>query len=55
MTRQSLIPIGTERAVTRRETNPFTFLQHEIDRLFDGFSRKFPYLPPRRRLCRAWT
>ena len=44
MTRQSLIPIGTERAVTRRETNPFIFLQHEIDRLFDGFSRNFPSL-----------
>jgi HSP20 family protein len=41
MTKQSLIPVGTERSVTRRETNPFTFLQHEIDRLFDGFSRNF--------------
>lgn len=42
MTKQSLIPVGTERAVTRREANPFTFLQHEIDRLFDGFARNFP-------------
>jgi HSP20 family protein len=42
MTKQSLIPVGTERAVARRETNPFTFLQQEIDRLFDGFSRSFP-------------
>lgn len=37
-----LIPVGTERAVARRETNPFTFLQQEIDRLFDGFGRSFP-------------
>ena len=42
MTKQSLIPVGTERAVTRRETNPFAFLQQEIDRLFDGFSHSFP-------------
>ena len=44
MTKQSLIPVGSERALTRRETNPFTFLQHEIDRLFDGVSRNFPTL-----------
>jgi HSP20 family protein len=44
MTKQSLVPVGTERAVTRRAANPFTFLQHEIDRLFDGFSRNFPTL-----------
>jgi len=42
MTKQSLIPVGTERAVARRDNNPFTFLQQEIDRLFDGFSRSFP-------------
>ena len=42
MTKQSLIPVGTERAIARRETNPFTFLQQEIDRLFEGFSRGFP-------------
>jgi HSP20 family protein len=42
MTKQSLLPVGTERAVTRRESNPFTFLQHELDRLFDGFARNFP-------------
>jgi HSP20 family protein len=46
MTKQSLIPVGTERAVTRRETNPFTFLQHELDRLFDGFARNFPTISP---------
>jgi HSP20 family protein len=37
-----MIPVGTERAVARRETNPFTILQHEIDLLFDGFGRNFP-------------
>ena len=42
MTKQSLIPVGTRRAVTRREANPFVFLQQEIDRLFDGYSRSFP-------------
>lgn len=42
MTKQSLIPVGTERAAVRREANPFSFLQQEIDRLFDGFSRSFP-------------
>jgi HSP20 family protein len=46
MTKQSLIPVGTERAVSRRETNPFTFLQHEIDRLFDGLARNFPTISP---------
>lgn len=39
---KDLIPVGTERAAARRETNPFTFLQQEIDRLFDGFGRNFP-------------
>ena len=37
-----VIPVGTERATARRETNPFTFLQQEIDQLFDGFGRNFP-------------
>jgi HSP20 family protein len=40
VTKPSLI--NTERAIARRETNPFTFLQQEIDRLFEGFSRGFP-------------
>ena len=44
MTKQSVIPVGTERAVVRREANPFSFLQQKIDRLFDGFSRGFPSL-----------
>jgi HSP20 family protein len=40
----SVIPVGTQRAVTRRDTNPFSFLQQEIDRLFDGVSRGIPGL-----------
>lgn len=41
---KSVIPVGTQRAVTRRDTNPFSFLQQEIDRLFDGVSRNIPGL-----------
>ncbi len=37
-----VVPVGTRHAVTRRETNPFSFLQQEIDRLFDGVSRHIP-------------
>ena len=37
-----MIPVRTERALARRENNPFTFLRQEIDRLFDGFGRNFP-------------
>jgi HSP20 family protein len=44
MNTKSVIPVGTQRAVTRRETNPFSFLQQEIDRLFDGVSRNIPGL-----------
>lgn len=36
---KSLIPMGRERSAIRREFNPFSLLQQEIDRLFDGFSR----------------
>ncbi|QOZ28495.1 Hsp20/alpha crystallin family protein [Bradyrhizobium sp. CCBAU 51753] len=39
---KDMIPVGTQRAVAPREANPFTFLQQEIDRLFDGFGRNFP-------------
>ncbi|MBN9004948.1 MAG: Hsp20/alpha crystallin family protein [Rhizobiales bacterium] len=39
MTSKSVIPVGTEHAITRRSANPISFLQHEIDRLFDGVSR----------------
>lgn len=41
MTLKSLIPIGSERGVTRATSNPFSALQQEIDRLFEGFSRGF--------------
>jgi HSP20 family protein len=36
------VPVGNTRSVARHESNPFAFLQQEIDRLFDGFSRGFP-------------
>lgn len=42
---KSLIPVGTERGVARRESNPFSFLQQEIDRLFEGVTRGFPNFP----------
>jgi HSP20 family protein len=38
---KSLIPVGSERGVTRAAANPFSALQQEIDRLFEGFSRGF--------------
>lgn len=42
MNTKSVIPVGIQRAATRRDTNPFSFLQQEIDRLFDGVSRSIP-------------
>lgn len=42
---KSLIPVGTDRTVARRESNPFSFLQQEIDRLFEGVTRGFPNFP----------
>ena len=39
MNSKSVVPVGTERAITRRDANPFSFLQHEIERLFDGVTR----------------
>ena len=36
------VPVSTDRSVARRETYPFSFLQQEIDRLFEGFARNFP-------------
>lgn len=42
MTTKSVIPVGTQRAVASRETNPFALLQQEIDRLFEGVTRNFP-------------
>ena len=42
MNTKSVIPVGTQRAITRRETNPFLLLQQEIDRLFEGVTRNIP-------------
>ena len=42
MNTKSVIPVGTQRAITRRETNPFSLLQQEIDRLFEGVTRNIP-------------
>ncbi len=41
---KSLVPVQTDRSVARREANPFSFLQQEIDRLFEGVARGFPNL-----------
>ena len=42
MDAKSVVPVGTQRAITRRDTNPFSFLQQEIDRLFEGVTRNIP-------------
>jgi HSP20 family protein len=42
MNLRSLMPIGRERSVARREASPFVSLQREVDRLFDEFTRGFP-------------
>jgi len=42
MDTKSVVPVGTQRAITRRDANPFSFLQQEIDRLFDGVTRNIP-------------
>jgi HSP20 family protein len=47
MTLKSLIPVGSDRGMTRPMSNPFSALQQEIDRLFDGFSRGFSGFPAR--------
>lgn len=39
---KSVVPVASHRAAARQESNPFAFLQQEIDRLFDGFGRNFP-------------
>jgi HSP20 family protein len=44
---KSLIPVGSERGVTRSASNPFSALQQEIDRLFEGFSRGLSGFPAR--------
>jgi HSP20 family protein len=44
MNLKSLIPIGRERSLARRD-DPFLSLQREIDRLFDDLTRWSPALP----------
>jgi HSP20 family protein len=39
---KSLIPVGRNRNVARRDWSPFDTLQREIDRLFDDFGRGLP-------------
>ncbi|MBN9598608.1 MAG: Hsp20/alpha crystallin family protein [Afipia sp.] len=41
MAMKSLIPVNQDRSLLRRDLGPFTALQQEIDRLFDGFTRNF--------------
>jgi HSP20 family protein len=45
MSLKSLLPIGRDRNVARREENPFAPLQREIDRVFDDFTRGFATFP----------
>ena len=47
MTLKSLIPVGGERGLARPTSNPFSALQQEIDRLFEGFTRNFSGFPSR--------
>jgi HSP20 family protein len=43
MNLKSLIPVGRNREITRRDVeHPFMSLQREIDRLFEDFGRGFP-------------
>lgn len=42
MNQKSIVPVGTQSVVRSRETNPLSFLQQEIDRLFDGVTRNIP-------------
>lgn len=39
---RSLLPIGRDRNIARRDSNPFESLQREVDRIFDEFTRGFP-------------
>jgi HSP20 family protein len=39
MNLRSLIPFGRDRGLARRDTDPFTAIQREIDRLFEDFAR----------------
>jgi HSP20 family protein len=47
LTLKPLIPVGSERGVARPVSNPFSAVQQEIDRLFEGFSRGFAGFPAR--------
>ena len=47
MALKALTPTTSERGLSRQTSNPFFTLQHEIERLFDGFSRNFPEFPMR--------
>ena len=49
---KSVVPVGSERAVSRAEASPFALLQDEINRLFEGFGRNFPTLAPNAALPR---
>ena len=41
---KAVVPAGVEHPLGRQENNPLTFLQQEIERLFDGLSRNFSHL-----------
>lgn len=38
---KTVVPTGVDRPLGRQENNPLAFLQQEIERLFEGFSRNF--------------
>src|SRR5690349_18207647 len=42
---QSLLPIGRDRSIARRDANPFATLQREVDRLFEDFGRGLFAMP----------
>jgi len=42
MNLRSLMPIGRDRKMARREFGPFETLQREVDRVFDEFTRGLP-------------
>jgi HSP20 family protein len=39
---RSLLPIGRDRKIARRDSDPFDSLQREVERVFDEFARGFP-------------
>lgn len=44
MNLKSLIPVGRDRNVQRRDFHPFASLQREVERLFEDFGRGLPAL-----------